>query len=182
MDESSSQCECQGIKSPSPTPSRHSRECTAPVRRWHGELRVLIKIFYKSACAVHMQDNRLEWGGVGRILKQLPALKQTPRVNMKIHTMKECVSLCFHLAKVKSIRLFFTSLRMYLLPTDPYLPIYRYLRHVNSKQKTIHYCSWKTIPWMRGLCPLFGELVGFQSWYPAQHHVMEGDTYCMSMG
>lgn len=56
--------------------NRASRERTASVRRWHGELGVLIKIFYKSACAVHMQDNRLEWGGVWRILKQLPALKK----------------------------------------------------------------------------------------------------------
>lgn len=59
--------------------SRASRERTASVRRWHGELGVLIKIFYKSACAVHMLDNRLEWRGVWRILKQLPALKPPPR-------------------------------------------------------------------------------------------------------
>lgn len=49
-----------------------SRERTGSVRRRHGELGVLIKIFYKSACAVHMRDNGLEWGGVWWILKQLP--------------------------------------------------------------------------------------------------------------
>lgn len=39
--------------------SNASRERTASVRRRHGELGVLIKIFYNSACAVHMRDNGL---------------------------------------------------------------------------------------------------------------------------
>lgn len=60
--------------------SRASRERTASVRRRHGELGVLIKIFYKSACAVHMRDNGLEMGGVWWILKQLPALKQKAKL------------------------------------------------------------------------------------------------------
>lgn len=37
-----------------------SRERTALVGRQRGELGLLIKIFYKSACAVHMRDNRPE--------------------------------------------------------------------------------------------------------------------------
>lgn len=72
-----------------------SRERTASVGRQHGELGLLIKIFYKSACAVHMRDNRPEWGGgAGRILKQLPLWKpppkkQQPQVDTKSHMMKE---------------------------------------------------------------------------------------------
>lgn len=96
-------------KKTSPTPSRHSRECTVPVRRWHGELRVLIKIFfYKSACAVQMRDNRLEKGGVWRILKQLPALKQTPELTWRSTPWRNAChfTFTFPVWSVKSIGLF----------------------------------------------------------------------------
>lgn len=62
-----SSCESQENDSPCPNTvssqaefSSASRERTASVRRQHGELGVLIKIFYKSACAVHLRDNGLE--------------------------------------------------------------------------------------------------------------------------
>lgn len=72
--------------------SRASRERTASVGRRHGELGLLIKIFYKSACAVHMRDNRPAEGGVGKILKQLPLWKKKkqPEVNTKSRSIKEC--------------------------------------------------------------------------------------------
>lgn len=64
-------CESQENDNPGPTPSTPhavfgsaSRERTASVRRRHGELGVLIKIFYKSACAVQMRDNGA-WMGRG---------------------------------------------------------------------------------------------------------------------
>lgn len=47
-----------------------------------------------------MRDNRLEWGGVWRILKQLPALKKkNPEVNTKIHMMKERAPPHFYLQR-----------------------------------------------------------------------------------
>lgn len=76
-------CKPEKHHRPSCCEQRVSRECTASVRRRHGELGVLIKIFYKPACALHMQDNGLEQGGVRRILKQLPTLKQTPELTRR---------------------------------------------------------------------------------------------------
>lgn len=51
---------CKTRTIPHAVNSGASRECTASVGRQHGELGLLIKIFYKSACAVHMRDNRRE--------------------------------------------------------------------------------------------------------------------------
>lgn len=144
-------CLCETQKNtiyPHAVSSRASRECTASVRRRHGELGVLIKIFYKSACAVHMQDNGLERGGVQRILKQLPT-ETNPRVNMRNHTMKECVPLYLDLQR-RSSRL---SVCPWKYSVGAFACIkwtYLYFRHEKSKEKTIRHCDGKTIGWMRG--------------------------------
>lgn len=62
--------------------SRASRELTASVRRWHGELGVLIKILYNSACAVHERDNRPEGGGGWWIL-ETAALIRTSKLTWR---------------------------------------------------------------------------------------------------
>lgn len=162
-----------------------SRERTASVGRQHGELGLLIKIFYKSACAVHMRDNRPEWGGgVGRILKQLPLWKKTNNLKLtpRATWWKNMRHLTFTLKdKVKPV--VFAAVEENLVCVLMHIfCVYLYSRQEIGKEKTIQHCGWKTMPWMRGWRPLCEDLVSFQSWYPTLHHVMEGDTYCISTG